>query len=200
MLTCVPGSVLPVDERVLASLPAILGMRLSFDPEYLKQLPHVHGGVPTTPYFTTPKGEVRRIGWFVSFLDSESHLLPPFVPAFYFQRSDCRVDDRSIPGILTDVINPYFGGERIFPLAALFTDGAAPLTLRLYTLDSAPDDSLCFDQATTPPSIVLCNGQRAAEEIVRWDDGQIEELDYERFTEPVAKSFSDLLKMLREKP
>lgn len=206
MLKCVPNSVLPMDRRVLESLTRSLGFNLAFGPDYLAALPEIHGGTPEMAYFTTPNGVVRRIGWFVSFLDEESELPGPFQEAFYYFENDWRVDDRSIPWVISDEVNPYLDGERIFPFAALYTNGEEPLTLRLYSLDSYPDDSLCFDQSTTPQSVVLCYGKQATEEAVRWDEsirwdeGPTEEVNYEAFTEFIAGSFREFVTMLRAKP
>lgn len=197
MIKCRDDSLLPIDQRVIDYIVTSAAFGLHLDSDYLAALPDIHGGVPVAPYFTTPSGETREVAWFVSFLDTHSDLPGLFESAFYYQQNDTRIDDRSIPGILNDEVCPYHGGERIFPFAALVTHGNSPLTLRLYTLDSFPGDSLCFDVSTTPHSVVICNGREASKEVVRWDEGEIDELNYEDFTERVADSFSDFAKMLR---
>ncbi|MCR9230148.1 MAG: hypothetical protein NXI29_03965 [bacterium] len=200
MISCLPGTVLPLDLRVIESVTQRSTFRLSLDPDYLSALAGFHGGVPESPYLTSCGGDVRQIAWFVSYLDEDSTLSGPFEPAFYYMKNDLRVDDRSIPAIVNDEVCPYFGCERIIPFAALITDGSMPLTLRLYTLDSYPADSLCFETSTRPHTVVICDGQRAAEEAVRFDDGDIEDVDYTVFTQPVANSFLDFTKMLRHDP
>ncbi|MCA9072797.1 MAG: hypothetical protein KDA84_27930 [Planctomycetaceae bacterium] len=201
MLKCVPKSVLPIDQRVIDFLLQSIGFSLSFDPDYLAALPDIHGGTPENAYFTTPSGVVRRIGWMVSFFDHESELPVPFESAFYDFENDCRVDDRSIPALLNDEVTPYLDGQRIFPFAALYTNGEEPLSLRLYSLDSYPADSLCFDQSTTPHSVVICNGERGTYEAIRWDeDLDLETPNYENYTESIAGSFREFVTMLRAKP
>ena len=124
----------------------------------------------------------------------------PFEPAFYYQQNDLRVDDQSIPAIMSDEVCPYHDGKRIVPFAALVTHGESPLTLRLYTMDSYPGDSLCFDLSTTPNSIVICNGRDATEAVVSWDDGDVDEVNYDAFVVRVANSFKEFIEMLRDRP
>ena len=47
---------------------------------------------------------------------------------------------------------------------------------------------------------MTCHGRRASEEVVRWDDGDIDELNYEDFIERVADSFAEFVEMLRAEP
>lgn len=200
MLECIKNTLLPMDERVICHALEHPAFGFTFDSDYRKLLPSIHGGIPKRPFFTMPNGDVRQIGWFVSYLDEESELPEPFESAFYYQENDTRIDDRSIPAILDDEILPFLDGERILPFAALFDGNEPPLTLRLYSLDSLPNDSLCFDQSQTPHSIVVCNAERATDEVLRWDAGEVEEPDFDSFIDHVADSFLDFVAILRSEP
>lgn len=200
MITCKKETVLPIDQRVLDYVATSSAFHLNFDSDYLRSLPSFHGGIPLAPFFTTPNREIRQVAWFVSFLDDNSKLPKPFESGFYFRNKDARISDRSIPGIMDDDVSPYLDGKKIYPFGALVTDEQVPLTLRLYTLDSYPGDSLCFDVTTSPHSVVICNGRLATEEVVRWDNGETDEIDYDVFLQYIAGSFSDFAKMLRMEP
>ena len=146
MITCRENSLLPIDRRVIDYVATSPAFRLNLDSDYLDGLPTMHGGVPVAPYFTTPSGETRQIAWFVSYLDAKSDLPEPFERAFDYQDNDARIDDRSIPGIMNDEVSPYLGGERIFPFAALVTNGEVPLSLdstRLIPFQVTPFASMC---------------------------------------------------------
>ena len=178
----------------------VFAKSLDLDRTYLETLPYIHGGDSVDCYFNDSAGCIHRIAWYVAYLDGDSPLPPPFVPAFYCSENDERVDDRSIPALLDDFVSPYLDGARIVPFAALFDGDELPLTLRLYTLDSFPADSLCFDRSTSPHSIVVCNGHDGSMAAVRWDDGESEDLEYESFLTPVADSFTAFSALLRGTP
>ena len=199
MLTCHKDTVLPIDDRVLQSVKD--GYELQLDQAFERLLPDIHGGIPETPYFTTRSGIVRRVGWFITCYDFDSELPGEFQNACYYSNHDERVDDRSLWALLGDLTSPFFGGERVFPFAALWSpESGFPSTLHFYSLDSYPDDALCFDISTAPHSVVLWKGRHATDELMKFEDGECDEPDYSAFTEQVAGSFSEFVGMLRAEP
>lgn len=98
----------------------------------------------------------------------------------------------------------------MIPFAALYTQGKPPKSLRLYSYDWNPADSLCFARSTTPQSIVYCNADRQVEECIRHDevcDRLMQEgkepdveVSYDRIISTVAGSFSEFCDMLRRAP
>lgn len=192
---------MPVDDRVIRILQTSLAFRLTFDSDYIQNLSLFHGARPLNPYVVDSTGVVRRIGWFVALIDEQSRLPSPFQPATYYDDCDTRVDDRSIPALLNDEVCPFHFGERIVPFAAVYTDNQPPTSLRLYTLDWLPADSLCFDRSTSPPSIVYCNAEIAVEQALKWDDDRTQEFEFDyTFLVPVANSFRDFASQLCHSP
>jgi hypothetical protein len=205
MIACEPATVLPWDDAVVQRLREG-HWKLGFDPQYLASLPAFNGGVPRKPYFTFDNA-VHRIGWMVAFLDRDCILPQPLQPSLGDSSLDTRIEDRSLPTLIDHEIDPFVWCERLFPFAALYTKGKAPRSLRLYSCDWNPDDSLCFDRTTTPQSVVYCNADRHVEEYVRYDllcderpDDPDTEVRYEDFVRPVARSFAEFCAMLRNKP
>lgn len=197
MIECTRDSVIPIDERVIRRVTD----DVTLDPDYVHNLPSFHGGTPLDQYFFDASGVVRRIGWFVALIDERSELAPPFQTGTYYSDIDTRVDDRAIPAILNDEVCPFHFGNRILPMAALYTDDQIPTSLRLHTLDWLPSDSLCFDMATWPHAIVYCNAETAVEQALKWDDDRTNtyEFTYD-FLVPVASSFQQFASQLSRSP
>jgi hypothetical protein len=207
MISCEPNTVLPFEEAIIETLRS--KYQLEFDPDYLAHVAHFHGGVPLKPYFSF-NSSVYRIGWMVALLGYDSSLPGPLQPATYYHEYDTRIEDRSLPSLIDHEIDPFFWGERLMPFAALYTHGKLPESLRLYSYDWNPDDSLCFDRSTTPQSIVYCNADRQVEEYIRNDEAcdklmqegkePDDEVRYDTFIEKVTDSFTAFCKMLRSAP
>lgn len=195
MIKCFEQTILPIDDRAMRRF-LNANPHLIFDPQFIEELPNIHGGVPLQPYFRTVTGQSRKISWFVNFLDEQSTLPGPLQPAMYDRTKDKRIDDRSVVSLMDDVLNIFFSGERFVPFAALACVTGDAISLRHYSLDSAPDDSLCLDMSTSPNAVVVYSGQVAAEQTVQWEDGEIDELDYESIVEFVADSFGQFISLL----
>lgn len=201
MIECEPGTVIPVDERVIRILESNPAFNLNFDPEYIANLAAFHGGTPLNQYFADSTGVVRRIAWFVALIDEHSKLAPPIEPAMYWEENDARVDDRALPALINHFVCPFHFGVRIVPFAALYTDNDRPLSLRLHTLDSLPADSLCFDRSTSPFSIVYCNAEAAVQQALKLDGDATGEMEFSyEFLIPVAASFREFATRLRNTP
>jgi hypothetical protein len=204
MIPCDPNTVLPFDAAIVKTLRS--RYQLEFDPDYVAHVASFHGGTPLKPYFSFDR-QVYRIGWMVALLAYDSKLPDPFQPAIYYHEYDTRIEDRSLPSLIDHEIDPFFWGERLIPFAALHTHGKPPKSLRLYSYDWNPADSLCFDRSTTPQSIVICSADRQVEEYIRHDEVNDrlmaegkepdEKVLYDRFISTVASSFSEFCHMLR---
>jgi len=207
MIRCDPATVLPLDRAHVAVLRTKYG--LAFDPDYERSVAQFNGGTPLAPFFSLGEA-VFRIGWMVALLDYNAALPGPRQPAVYYHEYDTRVEDRSLPSLIDHEIDPFFWAERIIPFAALYTHSKPPRSLRLYSYDWNPSDSLCFDRSTTPQSVVVCSADMQVAEYMRgeddWDAAAREgrepddEVHYDRFLSTVAGSFAAFCTMLRAEP
>ena len=209
MIECVPGTVLPVDERVLHELRHddhwVKWWRLRFDDDYLATLPSIHGGIPTRPFFTDTSGQLRRIGWFVSIYDDKTDLPGPRQIDHMYHESDTRIVDRSLPYLLDGECSIYAVMDdnpiRYYPLAALCEDpldeGSAPFTLAWHF--GCGNDSVGFDTSTSPFSIVYCNFENAIAAFNAFESDPEQPYDYS-FLIRVADSFAEFAKQLRTLP
>ena len=188
-MECLPGTVFPIDERALAR--TLRSLNLSLDPEYQEMLPRIHGGVPTHAYFDVA-GDVRRVGWFTNFLNSESP-----VPA---GRTETETIDRSLAEIVTD-LNPFFDCEVTWPFCVLYdANGVLRDTARFETHITYPADALCFDNRTTPHSVVLSPASDSVSEMLDIENSSEWREPGYSFLIPVASSFREFVDSLRKLP
>lgn len=201
-IDCTPDSDLIFDQRVADAFQSPDGccnMRYDFDPAYFRLLPSIAGKTPTRPYFTASDGRVHRIGWFVGFADEHTELAGPLQPGIIYYNFDDRLTERSLPEIINSTALDIFGGgERILPFAALCDEGE-PVSLRWQNYDFPINDCLCFDTSTNPHSIVFCDSLNAADAANEWEDGAVDEVRYDSFLTPVARSFAEFVTMMRQR-
>ncbi len=152
-----------------------------------------HGKIPVHGKVA---GTRLRIGRFLSLIDQKSKLPGKFLPHFEDPSVDERVM-RSIAGIVrfeSATSRALHYGERLIPFAALYVGDAHPDEM---CLDRYYVDFLCFDyEKNGEPPVVLWMSEKANEDFIRFDEGEIEEPNYRKFTKPIAKSFSELLEKL----
>ncbi|WP_442511703.1 hypothetical protein SH528x_003414 [Novipirellula sp. SH528] len=202
-IECTPDSELIFDQRVADAFQTPDGcynISHNFDPDFLHLLPRIAGKTPTKPYFSASDGRVHRIGWFVGYADEHTELVGPLQPGIVYNQLDQRLTERSLPEIINSTALDLFGGgERILPFAAL-SDRGEPVSLRWQNYDFPVNDSLCFDTSSDPYTIVLCESLKAADAANEWEDGIVEDVRYDSFLVPVAKSFANFVTMLRAHP
>lgn len=153
-----------------------------------------HGGIPKNG---NVGGTKLRIGRFLNLIDAKSKLPGPFLPHF----EDSSVDERvmrsisAIIGFESATSRAMHYGERLIPFAALYVGKHHPDEM---CLDRYYVDFLCFDykKGGIAPSVVLWMSEKANSDFIRFDEGEIEEPDYKKFTRPIAKSFSEFLELL----
>lgn len=155
-----------------------------------------HGKAPSDGLI---KGKKLRIGRFLSLIDDKSSLPSPFIPHFEDSSVDVRVM-RSIAAIIwfeSATSRALYYGERLLPIAALFCGDARPDEM---CMDRCYVDFLCLDyddeNKTQEPPVVLWQAEKANAEFLLYDEDEIDEPRYKRFTKPIAKSFTDLLSLI----
>ena len=103
--------------------------RKKLDSSYLRHVQQWHGGIPGKQYFEGEDGKTYRVGRFLILIDEKSKLEPPSRPSWKFRDRDVRID-WSI-STLIDEEGPscrnLFGGEELFPFAALYTVSYIPI-------------------------------------------------------------------------
>lgn len=139
------------------------------------------------------EGTRLRIGRFLSLIDQKSKLPGKFLPHF----EDPSVDERvmrsiaAIIGFESATSRALHYGERLIPFAALYVGAAHPDEM---CMDRYYVDFLCFDyEKGGEPPVVLWISEKANEDFIRFDEGEIDEPNYKKFTKPIAKTFSEFL-------
>lgn len=178
------------DSRVVKALNRIHPL----PEDFLNFCSEHHGQIPKNGYV---RGTKLRIGRFLNLIDAKSKLPGPFLPHFEDSSVDERVM-RSIAGIIgfeSATSRALHYGERLIPFAALYVGKHHPDEM---CLDRYYVDFLCFDykKGGIAPSVVLWMSEKANSDFMRFDEGEIEEPDYKKFTKPIAKSFSEFLELL----
>jgi len=211
MIECLPNTVIDKpDDCVIKRMASELDIQ--FDSIFLNALPQFHGGEPRNPYFFDAAGVQHRIAFFLQLVDDGSRLAPPLQESidYFHNKTDARIVDRGIDYIIECDANGFFNGDRLVPFAALFTpDGRlgelldprdASKNLWLTPIDGVTCNALCFDNSTDPHSIVVFHAEQSCDERTRyWDDDiELEQIQYNRFTEFVTESFSQFTKMLSD--
>lgn len=177
---------------------------LRFDPDYLAALPTLHGAKPVRQYFVDGKGNLRRIGWFVTIYDLNSDMPEPIQEDHMYHDCDTRFIDRSLIYLLDGESSIYRPLEdepvRYYPFAAIHRnplEDSEPSTLCWHF--GCGNDCVCFDTSTDPFSVVVCEFDKAKAAFVEYDSDPNNAYDYS-FLIPVAPSFADFAQMLRRTP
>ena len=207
MIECLPEILTPFDQRVLERLQNSPHFDFQYPADYASAMAELAGRRPKKQHFTVD-GKIRRVAWFVSFLDDDSVLPEPSEPACMYEQLDARVEDRSLPAIADSESDVYFGCTRLIPFAALYMNDEVPITLRHYWSDLPMVDSLCFDRTSHPWSVVYCNGEVQTKEFERIEaeyerqcgESNCEDVlpNYNLFIVPVARSLNEFCQMLHE--
>jgi hypothetical protein len=180
------------DQRVIKKLEKLHPLPDSF----LSFSENHHGQIPVGGYV---KGTKHRIGRFLSLIDEKSSLPGEFRPHFEDPSIDERVM-RSIAAVIgfeSATSRALHYGERLLPFAALYAGKNHPDEM---CMDRYYVDFLCFDyeRKESDPPVVLWISEKANRDFMSFDDGEIENPNYKKFTIPIAKSFTDLLNILVE--
>lgn len=192
----------PVDRKALELLQA----RYSLDESYLRLIRKFHGGIPEQQYIAG-KGRSYRVGRFLTVLDTHSNLPGQFQPHFDRTDTDCRIVRSilfAIDGECATSRALYYG-ERLVPFAAFFAGEHHPDQM---CLDRGYVSLLCFDYGTgARPAVVVWHAQDAIKEYQKWEVAgcpfkptKVADVDYTKFTEPIAENFDEFMNLMRSKP
>lgn len=186
----------PADLRVARFVEEYRGHK--FDPLYLRHVQQFHGGIPGKQFFDAEDGKTYRVGRFLTLLDEESKLPPPARPSWQFPERDVWIDWSVLT--LIDQEGPSCRQlfDELLPFAALYRGKVHPDGM---SLTSADCDLLCFryEAKRFPPRIVVWLAHESAAEYVRWEAAGLDDVRYDDFTIPVARTFEAFLGMLRDK-
>ena len=193
----------PVDLRVASFLEEYRGNKL--DPSYLRRVQKWHGGIPGKQYFDAEDGNTYRVGRFLTLVDKQSELEPPFRPSWEFPKRDIRIDWSVLT--LIDQEGPscrnLFGGEELLPFAALYWGPHHPDGMSL-TDGNVNLLGFLYEPECQRPRVVVWLADEAQKEYWRWDEAlnadEDEPVRYEDFTIPVAPDFDGFLGILRAEP
>jgi hypothetical protein len=188
----------PVDPRVVRWIEE---HRRRFDPSYLDHIQRFHGGIPGKQYFDTPQGETMRVGRFLTLVDEETPLPPPFCPSWQYPNRDVRID-RSVLTLIDEEgpsCRQLLAGEDILPFAALYRGDLDPDGMSLLEGEC---DLLCFDYrlGAPRPQVVIWDAYASLKDCIRRDRSRDDTVRYEEFIRPVASDFDAFLRLLRESP
>jgi hypothetical protein len=179
-----------------------------FDLSYLRHIRKWHGGVPGKQYFEAEGGKTYRLGRFLTLVDKESELEPPFRPSWEFPKRDIRIDWSALT--LIDQEGPscrhLFSGEELLPFAALYWGPHHPDGMSL-TDGNVNLLGFLYERKQQRPRVVIWLAHEAQQECWRWEAAlkaskwdEEERVRYEDFTVPVAPNFDIFLTLLRAEP
>jgi hypothetical protein len=187
----------PLDPRIVEKLQE----RFPLDPTFLAYMEKCHGGAPYIGAFDVNSTHYE-VGLFLTLLDKDSPLPPPFRPHF----DDTRMDERVVNSIcyLKDyehsTSRALFSG--LLPFAALQAG---------MCLDRAYVDLLCFDYRVkrSKSPVVLWLADRANAACMEWeqlpfeeqfdDEENVRSVPWGAFVVPVASDFASFAEMLYPK-
>ena len=191
----------PIDDKIIRWIEK---NKKPIDKSYLTFIEKNHGVIPMNGEFTSEKGDLYKIGRFLTLVDETSELTSPTIQSKFKDR-DARID-WSIYTLIGEESATYRGfidGERLLPFAALYYGAHHPDEM---DLSRANIDLLCFFYSFKQevPTIVVWNGQKAleesfrVEELLEFEDLTEEEyycaINYSSFVEPVSESFEAFIK------
>lgn len=195
-LECDPSTLVgPIDERVVADIDR----RYPLPADFLAYMKACHGGRPKVGAFKVGS-KTGHIELFLTLLDQESDLPPPFRPHFGVSSWD----ERALNSIryLLDYEHAthraLFG--KLLPFAALLAG---------MHLDCCYVDLLCLDyrENRSKPPVVLWVAAQANTALMNWEDLPIEEqfdaeeniksVPWDDFLIPLAPDFAAFIEMLR---
>ena len=183
----------PVDSRTVEWLQGHFHCVL--EPGFLSQMSACHGGRPGINRFVAGSRE-ESIGQFLTLVDDDTELVPPFRPHFDYTESDERVID--------NICFPVDGGHSTG--AALFSGLLPFATTRVgYCSYRASVDLVCLDyraQTDTPP-VVLWLAERALSALLglenlpvseQFDEkGEYRSVPWDDFLVPVSPNFDEFV-------
>ncbi|WP_459212242.1 hypothetical protein [Aquimarina rhabdastrellae] len=177
------------------------------DTSFLSFIKKYHGTIPIALEFKSEKGNVYKIGRFLTIVDEKSQLPLPIIQSKFNDR-DARIDSSIYTLIDEDSITlrSFIDGERLIPFASLYYGSHHPDEMEL---SKANVDLLCFFYipGESRPQIVVWSGQKAMKESFRMEEVLEENEDitdeeyyktirYECFIELVSQNFDDFLKKI----
>jgi hypothetical protein len=187
----------PPDPRVVEKLQ----QRFPLDPVFLAYMDKYHGGVPRIGTFDVNSTRYE-IALFLTLLDDDSPLPPPFRPHF----DDTRMDERVVSSIC------YLKDYEHSTSRALFSSLLPFAALQAgMCLDRAYVDLLCFDYRVKrrKPPVVLWLSDRANTAYMEWerlpfeqqfdDEENVKSVPWDAFVLPVASDFASFAEMLYPK-
>lgn len=188
----------PSDKRVIQFLEKKLEHPL--DPAYLRFAEQYHGAVPRKSYLTAGDGRTYRVGRFLTLVDRNSVLEPPFQESWENPDRDVRID-WSAETLVDQECATSRGlcyGVALMPFAALYWGVEHPDGMSLTDANVNLVGSL-FDE-DGGSSVVIWLAHKASDEEARLADAPEEDIydaRYADFTVPVAPDFKAFLAMLR---
>ena len=186
-------------ENSLLRMEAMLHNRnpaLRFDADYIAHARRWHGGTPNKTWFCGAGGTWRRL---LRFLNLGGPYTPPMQDSLLYPGADAR-SEYSLEYILTQ---PNIAqGLTVFLVPFALIASAPPY---IESKDHNLSDFACFDcrENRLRPAVVAWDNKQAIYEYRRCcEDGRdpVTEIDFVRFTHPVADSFGDFLQALRDEP
>jgi hypothetical protein len=191
----------PIDWRVVRFIESY--RKHKFDSSYLDHVEKFHGGIPGKQYFTAVNGATFRVGRFLTLVDEETDLQPPFRQSWEFPERDIRIHWSVLTRIDEDgpISRELFAGEVLWPFAALYWGPHHPDEMG--TEEGGIVDHLCFHYVSDEkrPSVIVSLAQQAQQEVFRRELGRrYDAVRYADFTVPVAPHFDAFLELLRRQP
>ncbi|MDY8135399.1 hypothetical protein [Aquimarina sp. 2201CG5-10] len=192
-----------IDFRVLSWIEE---HKNKLDKSFLFFIKKHHGTIPINGEFKSKKGQIYKIGRFLTLVDETSQLASPIIQS-KFNNRDARID-WSIYTLIDEestTLRSFIDGKRLIPFASLYQGTNHPDGM---DLSRANIDLLCFFYSDDEkrPKIVVWNGQKAiqeslrSEEVLENEDLTEEEyyqrINYSSFTELVDINFDDFLDKL----